>query len=73
MSNIYALLSKHQIQHGLENDEARIEAFISELEKEVEKIIGPNDNINNWDNGSFYTNELRNEQRDTKTKFFRGK
>lgn len=33
------LLKKHQIQHGLENDQARIDAFKEELQELLSELI----------------------------------
>ena len=37
MSSIHELLEKHDIKHGIENDQARLDEFVEELSKELAK------------------------------------
>ena len=55
--NLHTLLTKHQIVHGLENDQAHIDAFVKELtelqlnmpvlqDEDMEKILAPGEKVN---------------------------
>ena len=41
--NLHTLLTKHQIIHGLENDQANIDAFVKELTRVIADVVGSND------------------------------
>ena len=37
--SLHTLLTKHQIVHGLENDQANIDAFVKELTEVMEVVV----------------------------------
>lgn len=57
--NIYELLDRHGIKHGLENDSKNIEAFLENIKEEIWDLISYNADTTLENLHQFFNKELK--------------